>query len=167
MLQLFNRIGENDMIQNVSIAVRLVNIYFDKVANTLLAPYDLSHAQFKVMILLYSRPQFTIRQVDIEDFFQISNPTVTEILRALERKGLIERRVNPEDIRSKLIGTTEKAEAMRDDIAKVEKELSEQISASLTEDEKMELLILLNKIIGNELPPDEQYKYRESEVLSK
>ena len=151
------------MIQNVSIAVRLVNIHFDKVANSMLAPYGLSHAQFKVLSLLYSRPQFTVRQVDIEDFFQISNPTVTEILRALEKKGLVERRVNPDDIRSKLLGTTEKAEAIRDDIREVEKELSRRISASLTDDEQKELLLLLNKIIGMELNKEEQIKYREPE----
>ena len=72
------------MIENYSIAIRLLNIQNDKIANAMLAPYGLSHAQFKVLNLLYARPAFSLRQVDIEDFFQISNPTVTGILRSLE-----------------------------------------------------------------------------------
>ena len=58
------------MIENFSIAIRLLNIQNDKIANAMLAPCGLSHAQFKVLNLLFARPAFSLRQVDIEDFFQ-------------------------------------------------------------------------------------------------
>ncbi|MBE6723578.1 MAG: winged helix-turn-helix transcriptional regulator [Ruminococcaceae bacterium] len=145
------------MISNISVAVRLVNIHFDKWANELLEPVGLSHAQFKVLNLLLARDPFSLRQVDIEDFFQISNPTVTGILRSLEEKGMIEKRANPSDGRSKVIGATEKAEAMREDLHRTERALSDRIRRALSAEECEEFLALLNKIIDSELTEEEQF----------
>ena len=153
------------MIANISVAVRLVNIQFDKVANELLEPVGLSHAQFKVLNLLLARDPFSLRQVDIEDFFQISNPTVTGILRSLEEKGMIEKRANPSDGRSKVIGATEKAEAMREDLHRTERALSDRIRRALSAEECEEFLALLNKIIDSELTEEEQFRYREPEDM--
>ena len=153
------------MIDNISIAVRLVNIHFDKWANELLEPYDLTHAQFKVLNLLLARNPYSLRQVDIEDFFQISNPTVTGILRSLEAKGMIEKRANPDDGRSKMIGATEKAEAMREQLHETERALSRRIRQALTEEECEQFLSLLNKIIESELTPEEQVRYREPDDM--
>lgn len=155
------------MITNISIAVRLVNIHFDKWANEMLGPIGLTHAQFKVLNLLMARDPFTLRQVDIEDFFQISNPTVTGILRSLEEKGMIEKRVNPSDGRSKVIGTTEKAEAIRGELHNTERALSDRIRKALGDEECEEFLVMLNKIIDSELSEDEQFRYREPEDMKK
>ena len=135
------------MIDDYSIAIRLLNIRNDKIANAMLAPHGLSHAQYKVLNLLFACSPFSQRQVDIEDYFQISNPTVTGILRSLEKKGLIERRTNPDDSRSKLIGTTPKADAMREDILGVGQALSGLIDSVLTEEEKDRFFAYVNRIL--------------------
>ena len=153
------------MIENFSIAVRLLNIQNDKLANSMLGAYGMTNGQFKVLSLLYARPAFSLRQVDIEDFFLISNPTVTVILNSLEKKGLVERRVNPADSRSKLIGTTEKAEAMREEMHAVEKKLSSRLDEILDGEEKAQLMHLLNRVIEGILPPTELYRYREPEEM--
>ena len=153
------------MLENFSIAIRLLNIQNDKIANAMLAPCGLSHAQFKVLNLLFARPAFSLRQVDIEDFFQISNPTVTGILRSLEKKGLIERKTNPDDSRSKLIGTTEEAEAMREELHRIERTLSDRIDSMFTEEEKKQFLGYLNRIIESQLSAEELYRYREPEDM--
>ena len=155
------------MIENFSIAVRLLNIQNDKLANSMLEAYGMTNGQFKVLNLLYARPAFSLRQVDIEDFFLISNPTVTVILNSLEKKGLVERRVNPADSRSKLIGTTEKAEAMRGEMHAVEKKLSSRLDEILDGEEKAQLMHLLNRVIEGILPPAELYRYREPEEMKK
>jgi len=155
------------MIENFSIAVRLLNIQNDKLANSKLEAYGMTNGQFKVLNLLYARPAFSLRQVDIEDFFLISNPTVTVILNSLEKKGLVERRVNPADSRSKLIGTTEKAEAMREEMHAVEKKLSSRLDEILDGEEKAQLMHLLNRVIEGILPPAELYRYREPEEMKK
>ena len=153
------------MIENYSIAIRLLNIQNDKIANSMLAPYGLSHAQFKVLNLLYARPAFSLRQVDIEDFFQISNPTVTGILRSLEKKGLIERKTTPDDSRSKLIGATEKAETMREDMQGIEQALSARIDSVFTAEERDRFFEYLNRIIESQLSAEELFKYREPEEM--
>ena len=155
------------MIENFSIAIRLLNIQNDKIANAMLAPCGLSHAQFKVLNLLFARPAFSLRQVDIEDFFQISNPTVTGILRSLEKKGLIERKTNPDDSRSKLIGATDKAEAMREDMQSIERALSERIESVFTAEERARFFDYLNRIIESQFSAEELYKYGEPEEMKK
>ena len=155
------------MIENYSIAIRLLNIQNDKVANSMLAPYGLTHAQFKVLNLLFARPDFSLRQVDIEDFFQISNPTVTGILSSLEKKELVTRIVNPRDSRSKLIGLTPKAEAMREPMHRIEKSLSARIDSVLDAGEREQFLSFLNRIIESQLTPEELYRYREPEEMQR
>ncbi len=153
------------MIENFSIAVRLLSIQNDKIANSMLEEYGMTNGQFKVLNLLYARPAFSLRQVDIEEFFQISNPTVTVILNSLEKKGLVERRINPSDSRSKLIGVTEKAEEMRGQMHAVEKSLSGRLDEILSPEEKAQLMALLNRVIEGILSPGELYRYREPEEM--
>ena len=46
------------MIESFSIAVRLLSIQNDKIANSMLEEYGMTNGQFKVLNLLYARPAF-------------------------------------------------------------------------------------------------------------
>lgn len=130
-------------------AIRYVNIQFDKEANNILKPYDLSVSQYKVLLYLYHRPPFTVRQVDIERYYNITNPTVTGILHSLEKKGLIERKTNPDDERSKVISLTPRAYVMQDDLTELGSQLESILTHSLTDDEREQLRVLLTKMMEN------------------
>lgn len=132
----------------VAIWLKLVNLECDKLSVDVLKPYDLTLTQYKVLKFLLINPQGTIRQVDIEEHFYIRNPTVTRILQNLEKKGLIERQINPQDNRSKVICLTEKAMKMEKLLYKLGSELEEKLIVNLTSEDKQELLRLLKKLLS-------------------
>ena len=132
----------------VAIWLKFVNLECDKLSFEILEPHGLTLTQYKVLKFLLINPQGTIRQVDIEEHFYISNPTVTRVLQNLEKKGMIERRSNPNDNRSKVICLTEHAKSMADLLYKLGDELEERITGNLTQKDKQDLLRLLKKILS-------------------
>ena len=134
----------------IAIWLKFVNLECDKLSVEILEPYNLTLTQYKVLKFLLTNPKETIRQVDIEEHFYIRNPTVTRVLQNLEKKGLIERRINPKDNRSKVICLTEKAKAMESLLYKLGDELERRLTSNLTNDDKQELLRLLKKLLSKE-----------------
>ena len=132
----------------IAIWLKFVNLECDKLSADVLEPHDLTLTQYKVLKFLLINPQGTIRQVDIEEHFYIRNPTVTRILQNLERKGLIERQINPQDSRSKVICLTEKAKAMEKLLYQLGDELENRLTSNLTHEDKRELLRLLKKLLS-------------------
>ena len=140
--------GEKLKQDKIAIWLKFVNLECDKLSAGILEPYGLTLTQYKVLKFLLINPQGTVRQVDIEEHFYIRNPTVTRILQNLEKKGLIERQVNPEDNRSKLICLTEQAKSMEKLLYQLGNELEEKLTSNLTSEDKQELLCLLKKILS-------------------
>ncbi len=132
----------------VAILLKFANLECDKLSVEILEPYGLTLTQYKVLKFLLINPQGTIRQVDIEEHFYIRNPTVTRILQNLEKKGLIERQINPQDNRSKVICLTEKAMKMEKLLYKLGSELEGKLTSNLTLEDKQELLGLLKKLLS-------------------
>ncbi len=134
--------------KNIAVMIKIASIMFEKIANPVLAEYDLTFSQFKILkYLIALKPDKPIRQKDLEDFFLMSNATVTGILNNLEKKGLIERRLNPEDKRSKLIVPTEKALGFTREFYDLNNKFNEELVAKLTNEEREEMCRLLAKII--------------------
>ena len=134
--------------EKIAIWLKFVNLECDKLSTTVLEPYDLTLTQYKILKFLLLRPIGTVRQVDIEQYFCIRNPTVTRVLQNLEKKGLIERECNPDDNRSKIISLTEKAKSMEKLLYQLGDELEEKLTSNLTLEDKKELLRLLKKILS-------------------
>lgn len=86
-------------------------------------------------------------QRDIERHFMISGASVSEILKLMEKNGLIERKPVERDGRLKKIVLTDKSIALHDEVRKsidcVEKEIVELIS----EDERKEFDRIVQKLI--------------------
>lgn len=131
---------------SVVILIKAISLDFDKLGNQMLAPYNLTYPQFKTMKLIYMNQPRTIRQIDIERHFSLTNPTVTGIIQNLEKKGLIERIINPEDSRSKVISITQKAKDIEDGLMGLGLEIEKKATGNLTAEEKGQLVYLLKKL---------------------
>lgn len=136
------------MADSIGVLLKKAMLEYDKQANHILAPYDLTHTQHRILIHLYSVPPVSVRQADIERYFSMTNPTVNGVLRNMEKKELIKRVPNPVDKRSKVIALTPKAMKMRDELYEWSERFDEEISSNLTEDDLAHLLALLKKMIG-------------------
>lgn len=130
-----------------AILVKKTALMIEKLANHALEPYELTHTQYKILMLLYRKQDQMLRQIDVENHFAMTNPTVTGIIQNLERKGLVQRVPNPDDRRSKLLVPTERALSMRRELHALGESLESQITANLTEHESRQLIELLNKIL--------------------
>lgn len=131
----------------ISILVKRSSLVFDKLANQLLMPYDLTGSQFKILMLLYHRPEGSVRQVDLEAKFSMTNPTVTGLVQKLEGKKLVRRAPHPVDKRSKVLVLTERAMALREELLALADEMERQMTGRLSPAECEQLAALLMKML--------------------
>lgn len=132
---------------NISILIKRANLKFNKDANRVLGDYGMTSSQFKIMKCLFYHPDFTITQRDLEKYFSMTNPTITGILQNLEKSGYIERRANPDDARSKVIGLTAQSRLLSENFKIIGEELDQNFTKNLSSSEKKELFKLLAKLI--------------------
>lgn len=133
--------------KKVSVLIKRSALIFDKYANQLLALYQLTSSQFRILMILYKAPVCSVRQADIETAFSMTNPTVTGLIHRLEKSGLVERIENPKDKRSKLLALTEYAESKRSEFIALADSIEKEMTDGLSEAEAEVLTELLMKII--------------------
>lgn len=134
---------------SVAIQIKVASLEFEKMASKALAPFGLTPSQYKVLKLVLSEPDNSIRQVDIEHLFSMTNPTVTGIIHNLEKNGLVKRVPNPNDARSKVIVPTRKALDLKERLLQVGREIEEEFTQNLSEAERKRLLALIEKLLKN------------------
>ncbi|RJO79898.1 MarR family transcriptional regulator [Nocardia panacis] len=80
-----------------------------------LAPFDLTHVQFVLLAsltYLAARAADPVMQRDLAEHAATDPMMTSQVLRALEQKGLIERRDHPSDRRAKSLAPTEAGAAL-------------------------------------------------------
>ncbi len=136
-------------IDKVAILIKKAALQAEKLQTPILASYDLSVAQYKFLKYLYNSPKDTVRVVDLEMRYSMTHPAVIDILKLLEKKGYTERKVNPEDARSKIVSLTEKAYSQQKELEDLGDKMEEKVTANLNEEEKAELIALLHKLTAD------------------
>lgn len=100
------------------------------------------------MYLLFNQNR-EINQKDIGHEFKIKNPTVTGILKRLEIKGLVRRVPSQHDGRFKQITVTDRSRKMEKEISEKGELIEKRLVNGLLPEEQRQLLMLLQKILGN------------------
>lgn len=131
----------------VSVLIKKSSLIFDKYVNQLLAPYQLTNSQFRILMTLYKSPSCSVRQVDIESAFAMTNPTVTGLIQNLVKADLVKRVENPNDKRSKFLALTDYAEDKREEFIALADSIEQEITEGLSDIEVEELIHLLTKIV--------------------
>lgn len=105
----------------------------------------------QVMIIHYlmEHPDEEVYQKDIEKFFSISGATATNMIKGLERAGLVERIANEHDARLKRLVLTEKAIVREQKIRKIIMELEEGMVRGFTEEEITTYCRLTDRVLQN------------------
>ena len=131
----------------IAVLIKTASIEFDKRANPILADYDLTASQCRVLKFLYMQQTHSARIVDIEKECAITHPTVLGLLDSLEKKGFVLKIVNPKDARSKLISLTSKAKGMQTELETVVAKIDHAWVEDLSAQERKELQKLLQKLL--------------------
>lgn len=123
--------------------------YFKVMANEMarnrnkdLEHLELTSSQCDILLYLIAHNKEEINQRDIEQFFKLSNPTVSGILDRLEVKGFIIRKPSTKDARFKQIELTEKSKELNNDMKKKMQYLEKKLLENVSEEE----LLIFKKV---------------------
>lgn len=86
---------------NIFDTIKRIVLTVDQSVYFTFSALGVTFSQYKIMEYLYVNPDKKISQVDIQDYYSLRNPTVTRLLQALEKKGLVERITDAQDKRKK------------------------------------------------------------------
>ena len=107
--------------------------------------YNITPVQFGVLTVLYD--QNPMDQVTIANQLGVDRVTVADVIRRLERRGLLERTVNPTDKRAKLTRNTEEGQAFVDAVQPEMIKAQRRFVTPLDAGENDTLMTLLTKLM--------------------
>ncbi|MCI8653471.1 MAG: MarR family transcriptional regulator [Angelakisella sp.] len=110
---------------------------------------DLTSAQLDTLICVAHGCGGPVNQRDIEEQLKLSNPTVTGILKRMERKGLITRVVGSRDRRCKEVRLTEKCARLGERLHPKAGTMIDQMFQGFTQEEFDTLNCLLRRLLEN------------------
>ena len=104
----------------------------------------LTTTQFDVIATLGNQPPMTCKELGEKTL--VTKGTLTGVLERLEAKGILERKLNPEDGRSQIIGLTQKGQALFEKVFPVHLQHLEKAFSKLSEKELEEVSKALQSI---------------------
>lgn len=114
-----------------------------------LSQFNITPGQYGVLACLWKHGTLTPKE--IAGILRVENSTISGVLDRMQKRGLIDRILDPNNRRSIRVQPTEKAMALKEPVqAEIEK-LNDQVFKSFTPEERETLLNLLTKL-GNICP---------------
>jgi DNA-binding MarR family transcriptional regulator len=136
--------GRSILIHNdMSIIARGGEIFMSRCLN------DFGVTAAEAMILTYLYGHEKPRQEDIASFFMLDKGSVAKTLQKLEKKELIERQVNKDDQREKVIYLTEKGYCVQDVCMNLKKIWHDTMFAGISEKDAVTVIRVLRQISDN------------------
>jgi DNA-binding MarR family transcriptional regulator len=109
-----------------------------------LAPWDITPSHFRAMRVLYRHG--AMRLSDLSEHLHIAPRSATEVVDALESRGLAERRPDPRDRRATLVELTGHGTAVLDAIRAARGTEAERVFGPLTPSDRAHLARILRKL---------------------
>lgn len=110
-------------------------------------------AQGRILYVLWQQDDITISSLSAKT--SLANTTLTAMLDRMEMLGLIIRKPDPADRRSRLIALTEKAKSLQGDYANISQQMNERYYAGFTDEEIVVFEGYLQRVLSN-LEKEEQ-----------
>jgi len=134
---------------NISFLIKLIGDSIETKANKRLKTYGITLSQERILTYLYERKTDKTSQKDMEEYFQVTHPTIIGILKRLESKGLIISEVDEIDKRVRNISLSPDFDLKSGAIISFQKELEKQMLHDVSEAETMLLREHLYKLLSN------------------
>lgn len=109
-----------------------------------LADYNVTPGQYGVLNCLWTRGSAT--PSEIAQLLRLENSTVSGILDKMQKRGLVDRVLDPVDRRSIRVVATEEAQAIEEDVLRTVEELNREILSRFSPKEARQLLELLGRL---------------------
>ncbi|MFI3170790.1 MAG: MarR family transcriptional regulator [Eubacteriales bacterium] len=102
-----------EKVTSIATLIKCITNEYEKQFNQLLTTSGITASQFAVLNYLYETNKEYVNQKDIESYLNLSNPTVTGLLKRLDEKGYLLVVQNVQDKRKKNVYLTEQAYDMK------------------------------------------------------
>jgi len=138
-------------LDNEELGLILKRIFHEmkKNADRNMKDFELTMSQFMILDYIGSFPPGQASQRDIEHHFKLKHPTVSGILKRLERNGFVTFAVNEDDRRIKDVALTGKIKTVKERICVSKDQIDEKMVTGLSEEEVEVLKALLNRVLNN------------------
>ena len=137
---------------NAGMRFAIISRFFRHEMDEAGAKNDLTGVQMMVMGQLHkleSSGMKEIRQRDLENAAHLGHPTMTEIIKRLEKKGFVECGVSPTDRRSKAIRSTPRAEALHLELEQVDRLVFDGLCQGMSPEDQQRLLSAMDLMLKN------------------
>ena len=128
--------------------LKIVTDVLGREANYILKKQDLTWAQSRLIGFL-SRNGGECTQKELENFLEVSHPTVVGIVSRMEQNGFVTCRIDASDRRNKIVSLTEKAVEAGKSILGSLREQEEAMFDGFTDEERQKLDEYLFRIYEN------------------
>ncbi|WP_270233018.1 MarR family winged helix-turn-helix transcriptional regulator [Staphylococcus warneri] len=118
-------------------------------ADRRLDDFGITQEQSHTLGYIYRHQEKGISQKDIMKTFDRKGSTVSSILKNLEKRDLVYRKVNPEDTRSKILKLTDEGITLVKSFTKVFDEIEERMILNFAEEDKIKLKEYLEQMMKN------------------
>ena len=132
---------------------------FKRAMDERLRDFDLTGVQLGVLAALDGLERSgdeEATQRDLENFSRVTHPTMTDILKRLEKKELISCRPRQSDRRYKCICLTDKARRLLEEISQVDKSVLRQICHGLSEEQVAQFIRITDVMLRNAMENNEK-----------
>nr|WP_321501782.1 MarR family transcriptional regulator [uncultured Dethiosulfovibrio sp.] len=110
-----------------------------------LSPYNVTPAQYGVLNCLWNHGELTPKQIG--ELLVLEASSTSGILDRMQKNDLINRNIHPENRRTILVNTTEKADQLRQPVERIVEDMNQRFMDSFSYEEKDLLLKALMRIV--------------------
>ncbi len=115
-----------------------------KILDKEISQYGISHAEMRLLMILYSSENCT--QEDLCSKIEVDRSNIGRSLNKLFRLGYVNKMRDPDDRRMNRIFLTDKGLRLKDELVSIKANLEKTIANEITEEERGVLIHLLDKI---------------------
>jgi DNA-binding MarR family transcriptional regulator len=133
--------------ENLYYKLTVVARCLQKKFNRVLQRFDLTPSRLGVLIVLWERDRVSIRA--IRRRLLLDHATLSGLIRALERGGLVVRRENPDDRRETRVCLTQKGHEFRAVGQNLWKQFDVELGKKISPEDRRELLRSLDLVMRN------------------
>ncbi|MBE6760593.1 MAG: MarR family transcriptional regulator [Ruminococcaceae bacterium] len=108
---------------------------------------EFNGAQGRILYVLWQSDGISISSLSAQT--SLANTTLTSMLDRMESSGLVVRKPDPRDRRSKLIALTDKAKSMRSDYERISQQMNERYYEGFSESEVIQFEAYLQRVLTN------------------
>ena len=111
-----------------------------------LARYDVMPSQVRAIRVLAAHDSGGVRSKELAEHLRIAPRSTTEVVDALEEKGLVTRSPDPGDRRATLVSLSERGRSLAEEVRRTRGVASEQLLERLTQTDREDLARILGKL---------------------